>query len=71
MKATRANQRVAREIAEFTARPKGVDWRKVREENQRRQDRVLGKAARGLGAREDLTWLAHDVFSTPFAEYRG
>lgn len=69
MKATNANQRVAREIAENTARPKGVDWRKVRAENQARQDRMFATKTRTSD--RTYVWLMNDICSTPYAEYRG
>lgn len=69
MKATNANQRVAREIAEYTARPQGVDWRKVRAENQARQDRMFAKRTTRTND-TDYTWLMHDICSTPYATVR-
>ncbi len=68
MKATNANQRVARDIAETRQPNPHVNYRKLREENARRAARANGKLR--AAPEPDYTWLMHDIMSTPYAVTR-
>jgi hypothetical protein len=64
MKATNANQKIARRMAARHDTGSCAKSRELREENARRV------AAANKPKGRAYTWLMHDVSSTPYAEYR-
>lgn len=64
----RYQQRAARELAERHDTGSDARMRELRAENARRAAAALRATPEREG--RDLTWLARDVFSTPYAEVR-
>lgn len=66
MRATNANQRVAREIAEVTDSGYSARAREIRAENERRTN----AANRRNTSDRTYVWLMNDICSTPYAGTR-